>query len=152
MIDSSLDMTYVDVEQAIPHRQPFLLIDRVVDIVPSQSATGIKCVSSGEGYFAGHFPGNPVMPGVLIIEAMAQTAACLVSRSLQDQTKGMLVFLTTVDKAKFRQPIRPGDRAELKIAKIGGKSSLWKFRGEAVVEGKTVASAEFSAMLVPANQ
>ena len=123
-----------------------------MNITPGESATGIKCVSGGEPYFVGHFPGNPVLPGVLIIEAMAQTAACLVARTFPDKTEGMLVFLTTVDKAKFRKPIRPGDRAELKVAKIGGKSTLWKFQGEAMVDGKVVTSAEFSAMIVPADQ
>ena len=152
MSDANLDMNYVDIENAIPHRPPFLLIDRVVDIVPGESATGIKCVSGGEPYFVGHFPGNPVMPGVLIVEALAQTASCLVAKTFPEKTTGMLVFLTTVDKAKFRQPIRPGDRVELKVRKAGGRASLWKFEGEAYVEGKAVASTEFSAMIVPADQ
>ena len=152
MTDTNLDMTYVDIENAIPHRPPFLLIDRVGNITPGESATGIKCVSGGEPYFVGHFPGNPVLPGVLIIEALAQTASCLVARSFPEKTDGMLVFLTTVDKTKFRKPIRPGDRVELNVSRIGGKSSLWKFQGEAVVDGKVVTSTEFSAMIVPANQ
>ena len=151
MSETTNSMDYVAIEKAIPHRPPFLLIDRVEDIVTSERATGIKAVSGGEPYFAGHFPGNPVMPGVLIIEAMAQTASCLVAHSFPEDTDGKLVFFTTIDKTRFKRPVRPGDMLKLHVEKIATTATLWKFSGKAEVDGKVVTQAEFSAMIVPAN-
>lgn len=145
------EMDYRDIELTIPHRPPFLLIDKVINIVPGQSATGVKAVSGGEPYFAGHFPGNPVMPGVLIIESFAQVASCMFSKFLPDETEGKLFFLTSVDKARFRKPVRPGDMLYLKIVKKGGKGTLQKFTGLAEVDGKKMAEAEISAMTVSAK-
>lgn len=147
-----LEMDYRDIEAAIPHRPPFLLIDKVINIMPGQSAEGIKAVSGGEPYFAGHFPGNPVMPGVLIVESFAQVASCMFVHAIPGETEGKLFFLTTVDKAKFRNPVRPGDLLHLKIDRTGGKGPLQKFRGVAEVEGVKMAEAELSAMVVPASQ
>ena len=148
MSNAVTEMDYNDILNAIPHRPPFLLIDKVVDIVAGESATGIRAVSSNEPYFVGHFPSHPVMPGVLIIEAMAQTAACLVSASDDVDTDGKLVFFTTIDGVKFRKPTVPGVLLELKVKKISSRGPLWKFEGEAHVEGNKVTEAQFSAMIV----
>lgn len=139
---------YTDIEKLIPHRAPFLLIDKLTNAVAGESATGIKAVSGCEPYFAGHFPGNPVMPGVLIVEAMAQVASCVASLTLSDDDRDTLVFFATIDKTRFRQPVRPGDVLMLDVQKTAAKANLWKFTGKATVDGKTVAQAEFSAMIV----
>lgn len=143
---------YAEIEQLIPHRAPFLLIDQLRDIVLGKSITAIKAVSGNEPYFPGHFPGNPVMPGVLIVEAMAQAASCLASLTHPEQQKGMLVFLASVDKTRFKKPVRPGDLLELKVQKTAGKAALWKFSGVAEVAGTVMAQAEFSAMVVAGNK
>ena len=142
---------YAEIEQLIPHRAPFLLIDQLKDIELGVSITGIKAVSGNEPYFQGHFPGNPVMPGVLIVEAMAQAASCLASLTFPERQKGMLVFLASVDKTRFKSPVRPGHMLELKVRKTAGKASLWKFSGVAEVDGKVMAQADFSAMVVAAD-
>ena len=147
----TFEMDYRDIEAAIPHRPPFLLIDKVTNIVHGQSAVGIKAVSGGEPYFAGHFPGNPVMPGVLIIESFAQVASCMFAYARPGEIEGKLFFLTTVDKAKFRNPVRPGDMLYLKIERTGGKGALQKFKGVAEVDGTKMAEAELSAMVVSAR-
>ena len=139
---------YTDIEKLIPHRAPFLLIDKLTNAVPGESATGIKAVSGCEPYFAGHFPGNPVMPGVLIVEAMAQVASCVASLTLSDDDRDTLVFFATIDKTRFRQPVRPGDGLMLDVQKTAAKANLWRFTGKASVEGKIVAQTEFSAMIV----
>ena len=136
------------IKKLIPHRAPFLLIDRVEHVVLDSEATGIKMVSGNEPYFAGHFPDFPVMPGVLIVEALAQTASVMVAVTVPDLTKDKLVFFTTVEKAKFRQPVRPGDCVKLHVAKSINKGQLWKFSGKASVDGKIVAEADFGAMIV----
>ena len=136
------------IKKLIPHRAPFLLIDRVEHIVFDSEATGIKMVSGNEPYFAGHFPNFPVMPGVLIVEALAQTASVMVAATMPDLTSGKLVFFTTIEKARFRQPVRPGDVVKLHVVKNTHKGSLWKFSGKASVDGKLVAEADFSAMVV----
>ena len=136
------------IKKLIPHRAPFLLIDRVEHIVFDSEATGIKMVSGNEPYFAGHFPDFPVMPGVLIVEALAQTASVVVAATMPDLTSGKLVFFTTIEKARFRQPVRPGDVVKLHVVKNTHKGSLWKFSGKASVDGKLVAEADFSAMVV----
>ena len=141
----------IDIEKIIsmmPHRYPFLLIDKITDINLNKSITGIKAVTFNEPYFPGHFPDYPVMPGVLVLEGMAQTAACLISYQYQSLSKNNLVFFTGIDKAKFRKPVTPGCKLFYKINLITSKKSLYKFRGEAFVEEKLVASSEFSAMLV----
>lgn len=132
----------------IPHRYPFLLIDRVVDLVPGQSAVGIKNVTINESYFQGHFPGHPIMPGVLIIEAMAQTSAVLVMHSAGKEAEGHLVYFMSIENARFRRPVVPGDRLYVHIARQQQRRRVWKFRGEAKVEGRTVAEATYTAMVV----
>ena len=126
----------------------FLLIDKVTDIIINKSITGIKAVTFNEHFFPGHFPGYPVMPGVLILESMAQTAGCLISYEDQSLSLDNLVFFTGIEKAKFRKPVIPGYELFLKINLISNKRSLYKFYGEAFIEDKLVASSEFSAMLV----
>ena len=136
------------IKKMIPHRAPILLIDRVEHVVLDSEATGIKAVSGNESYFAGHFPDFPVMPGVLIVEALAQTAAVLVAATMPDLAQGKLVFFTTIEKARFRQPVRPGDVIKLHAVKNTSKGPLWKFAGKATVDGKLVAEADFGAMIV----
>ena len=136
------------IKKLIPHRAPFLLIDRVEHVVLDSEATGIKMVSGNEPFFAGHFPDFPVMPGVLIIEALAQTASVMVAATVPDLTAGKLVFFTTVEKARFRQPVRPGDVVKLHVVKKSNKGPLWKFDGKASVDGKLVAEAHCGAMIV----
>ena len=143
-----ITLLHNDIIKLIPHRHPFLLIDKITDINLNKSITGIKAVTFNEPYFPGHFPEHPVMPGVLILEGMAQTAACLISYEYQSLSKNNLVFFTGIDKAKFRKPVTPGCTLFYKIYLITSKRSLYKFRGEAFVGGKLVASSEFSAMLV----
>ena len=136
------------IKKLIPHRAPFLLIDRVEHIVLGSEATGIKMVSCNEPYFAGHFPNFPVMPGVLIVEALAQTASVMVAATMPDLTTGKLVFFTTIEKVRFRQPVRPGDVVKLHVVKNTHKGPLWKFVGKATVDGKLAAEADFGAMVV----
>ena len=143
-----LTLLHNDIINLIPHRHPFLLIDKITDIDLNKTITGIKAITFNEPYFPGHFPEHPVMPGVLILEAMAQTAACLVSYENKSLSNNNLVFFTGIDKAKFRKPVTPGCELYYKIYLITSKRSLYKFRGEAFVRGKLVASSEFSAMLV----
>ena len=132
----------------IPHRYPFLLIDKITDINLGKSATGIKSVTFNEPFFQGHFPNYPVMPGVFILESMAQTAACLVGYADMLLSKDKLVFFTGIEKAKFRKPVVPGCILNLKINIVTNKRSLYKFTGEAYIEDILVASSDFSAMLV----
>jgi 3-hydroxyacyl-[acyl-carrier-protein] dehydratase len=134
--------------QAIPHRFPFLLVDRVVDLVPNVSAVGIKNVSINEHFFQGHFPQHPVLPGVLIIESMAQTAAVLVVATLGPSAQGKLVYFMTVDNAKFRKPVVPGDQMRVHVVKDRQRGNIWKFTAEAKVDGKVVAEAGYAAMIL----
>jgi 3-hydroxyacyl-[acyl-carrier-protein] dehydratase len=133
---------------AIPHRFPFLLVDRVVDVVPNASAIGIKNVSINENYFQGHFPTHPVMPGVLIIESMAQTAAVLVVETLGDAAAGKLVYFMMVENAKFRRPVVPGDQMRIHVRKDRNRGNVWKFSAEAKVDGQVVAESTFAAMIL----
>jgi 3-hydroxyacyl-[acyl-carrier-protein] dehydratase len=133
---------------AIPHRFPFLLVDRVVDVVPNESAVGIKNVSINEHYFQGHFPAHPVMPGVLIIESMAQTAAVLVVETLGDDAAGKLVYFMMVENAKFRRPVVPGDQMRIHVRKDRNRGNVWKFSAEAKVDGQVVAESSFAAMIL----
>jgi 3-hydroxyacyl-[acyl-carrier-protein] dehydratase len=133
---------------AIPHRFPFLLVDRVVELVRDRSAVGIKNVSINEYYFQGHFPQHPVMPGVLIIESMAQTAAVLVVETLGPSAAGKLVYFMSVEGAKFRKPVVPGDQMRVHVVKERQRGSIWKFAAEAKVEGRVVAEATYAAMIL----
>ena len=136
-----------EIKGLIPHRYPFLLIDKVIDIVKNQSATGIKNVTVNEPYFTGHFPSSPVVPGVLQVESMAQTAAVLVAKSLNVSDSTALVLLTTIDKAKFRKPVVPGDVMLLAISVQKMRNKLWKFKGDVIVDSQKVSECEFSAMM-----
>lgn len=137
--------------ELIPHRFPFLMIDRIVDLVPFESATGIKNVSINEPFFQGHFPSQAVMPGVLVIESMAQTAGVVVIHSMGKEAEGKLVYFMLIDSARFRRPIVPGDQIQVKVKKLRRRGNVWKFRGEAIVDGKLVAEAVFSAMIMDAE-
>jgi len=135
------------VMQMIPHRYPFLLVDRVIEISADRSAIGIKNVTINEAFFQGHFPKNPVMPGVLIIEAMAQTAAVLVVHSL-GPSAGKLVYFMSIENARFRKPVTPGDQLHIHVHKERSRGNVWKFSAEAKVEGRLVAEATYAAMLM----
>jgi len=135
------------IKEMIPHRFPMLMIDKVVDVVPNVRATGVKNVSVNEPFFQGHFPAEPVMPGVLIIEAMAQTAAVLVVATLGPEKEGRLVYFMSVDSARFRKPVVPGDTIEILVMKQRNRGNVWKFRGEARVDGVLVAEAVYAAMI-----
>jgi len=147
------EMGKIDVNgimKRIPHRYPFLMIEKVVDIVRGESCTGIKNVSVNEPFFQGHFPGHPIMPGVLIVEAMAQTAATLVVDSIDGvDSSSHVVYFMSVEEARFRKPVLPGDQLHIKVKKERNRGTVWKFRGEAFVEDSLVAEAVFTAMLVP---
>ena len=134
--------------QMIPHRYPMLMIDRVINVVPDQSATGVKNVSINEPFFVGHFPQRPVMPGVLIIEAMAQTSAVLVVRTMGAESEGKLVYFMTVDEARFRKPVVPGDQLHINIRKERSRGNVWKFSAEAKVGDTLCAEATYSAMIL----
>ena len=141
----------IDINQImkmIPHRYPFLMVDRVVDITLDHSIVGIKNVTINEPFFQGHFPGHPVMPGVLIIEAMAQTAAVLVVRTMGIEAEGKLVYFMSVDQARFRKPVGPGDSVHIHVEKLRNRGNVWKFKGEARVNDTLVAEATFAAMIV----
>jgi 3-hydroxyacyl-[acyl-carrier-protein] dehydratase len=143
--------TQIDIQRVmemIPHRHPFLMIDRVVDVVANQRATGVKNVSINENYFQGHFPARPVMPGVLIIEAMAQTAAVLVVHTLGPEAEGKLVYFMSVDNARFRRPVFPGDRLDVHVTKQRNRGNVWKFEGLAKVGDNVMAEAVFAAMIL----
>ena len=142
--------TEIDVQEImrrIPHRPPFLLIDRAVEFVPNKSLVGVKCVTINEPFFAGHFPGNPVMPGVLIIEAMAQTGGLLMSKSWDTDPEGKIILFMSVDKCRFRKPVVPGDIVRLEVEVARARGDVVKFHGRAMVDGKLAAEAEFAAML-----
>lgn len=148
---SEVETTSVDIMrimEMIPHRYPFLLVDRVEDIIPGESATGIKNVTINEPFFPGHFPTKPVMPGVLIVEAMAQTAAVLVVQTEGKEIEGKLVYFMSIDGCRFRKPVGPGDRLNIKVQKERQRGNIWKFKGEAFCEGNLMAEATITAMIV----
>jgi 3-hydroxyacyl-[acyl-carrier-protein] dehydratase len=136
------------IKRMIPHRYPMLMIDAVEEIRQNESAVGIKNLTGDEPFFEGHFPGEPIMPGVLIVEAMAQTAGVLVVDSTGQADTGLLVYFMTIDSARFRKRVLPGDRLELHVRIMRGRGKVWKFYGEAKVRGEVVAEAEYSAMII----
>jgi len=141
----------IDVErimQMIPHRYPFLMIDKIIEMVDGEYAIGVKNVSINEQHFIGHFPGKPVMPGVLIIEAMAQTSAVLVVHTLGKDAEGKLVYFMSIDEAKFRKPVGPGDTLHIRVDKQQSRRNVWKFACIATVDGVKVADAMVCAMIV----
>lgn len=137
-----------DIMGLLPHRYPFLMIDRLEDIVLGESAVGTKNVTINEPFFQGHFPAQAVMPGVLIVEAMAQSAAALVMYTLGKEAHGKVVYFMSVDEARFRKPVVPGDTLKIHVSRIQNRRSVWKFKGEAKVDGTLVANANFSAMIM----
>ncbi|MFP3943477.1 MAG: 3-hydroxyacyl-ACP dehydratase FabZ [Alphaproteobacteria bacterium] len=143
-----VDLDIGDVMKLLPHRYPFLMIDRIENAIKGVSACGIKNVTVNEPFFAGHFPGHPVMPGVLMVEAMAQTAAALVAHTLGGFDQQVVYFMT-IDRARFRNPVNPGDCLRIPVRKLRNRGPVWKFHGEALVGDKVAAEAEYSAMLVP---
>ena len=148
-IDSSLPQYDTEgVKGLIPHRYPMLLIDKVVNIRESHSVLGIKFVSPDEPFFPGHFPNHPVMPGVLIVEAMAQSAAALVVHSMGEHARGKVVYFMTVESAKFRKPVLPGDTLYIYCEVQQSRGSVWKFNGTAYVNGQKVAEASYAAMIM----
>lgn len=148
MSEEITDIDIVRIMEMIPHRYPFLMIDRITSVVPDVSAVGVKNVSINESFFEGHFPGHPVMPGVLLIEAMAQTSAVLVTQTMGAQSEGKLVYFMSVNQARFRKPVTPGDSLTIMVKKIRNRGSVWKFKGEAKVGDTLMAEATFAAMIV----
>jgi len=142
------DLDIDDIKRMIPHRYPILMIDGVTDIIAESSAIGIKNVTANEPHFQGHFPAKPIMPGVLIIEAMAQTAAVLVVATLGQETAGQLVYFMTIDQARFRKPVVPGDQLRLAVVKEQRRLGMWKFKGRATVDGQLVAEATIGAKIM----
>lgn len=145
MTDTVFDITQI--LEMIPHRYPMLLVDRLEEIELGERAVGLKNVTFNEPHFQGHFPGAPVMPGVLIIEAMAQTAAALVVATLGEEAKGKLVYFMTIDEARFRRQVVPGDQLRLQVQKTRARSRVWKFEGKAYVGEALAAEAKFGAMI-----
>ncbi len=149
--ETPVDVPLIGIKQImamLPHRYPLLLIDRLVDVRLGESAIGIKNVTMNEQFFQGHFPGHPVMPGVLIVEAMAQTAAALVIHTI-GVTKGIpLVYFMSIDSAKFRKPVIPGDQLRIHVTKGRKRGNVWRFNGVAKVDGVTVAEALYTAMIM----
>lgn len=146
--EASATIDIGEIQQRIPHRYPFLLVDRAEDYKASESIVGIKCVTINEPFFQGHFPDYAVMPGVLIVEAMAQTGAVLMSKSLNVDRAGKTILFTSVDNCRFRQPVRPGDVLRMNVRVVRARGGLFKFEGKAMVGEKMAAEAEFAAMLV----
>jgi 3-hydroxyacyl-[acyl-carrier-protein] dehydratase len=137
-----------EILRRIPHRYPFLLVDRAEDYRPHESIVGIKCVTMNEPFFQGHFPENPVMPGVLIVEAIAQTGAVLMSKTLDADVEGKTIFFMSMDNVRFRAPVRPGDVLRMPVQVLRARSDVYKFSGQAFVGDRLAAQVEFAAMVV----
>lgn len=144
--DGQIDVTRI--MEMIPHRYPILLVDRILEYELGKRAVGLKNVTMNEPHFQGHFPSFPIMPGVLIIEAMAQTAAILVVETMGKEAEGKLVYFMSIEEAKFRKPVVPGDALHIHVEAIRARGTIWKFKGEAKVDGVTCADAVFSAMIM----
>jgi 3-hydroxyacyl-[acyl-carrier-protein] dehydratase len=144
-------MDLLEIQKLLPHRYPFLLVDRVIEIVPGQKLIGFKNVTVNEPFFNGHFPGHPVMPGVLILEALAQASAILAYKSEGMDPAKKVTYLMAIDKAKFRKPVVPGDRLQLEVEVVRHKGVVWKQKGIATVDGQKVAEGEFLATVVDKN-
>lgn len=142
------DILIQEIQELIPHRYPMLLVDKIINVTLGDSATGIKCVTMNEHFFQGHFPDSPIMPGVLIIEALAQTAGALVMKTLGDEAKDKLIYFMSIEEAKFRRPVVPGDKLELQVTKVHQRRTVWKFKGQAMVDGQLASGAVFTAMIV----
>jgi 3-hydroxyacyl-[acyl-carrier-protein] dehydratase len=140
------DININEILARIPHRYPFLLVDRCEEFKPSESIIGIKCVTFNEPFFQGHFPGHPVMPGVLIVEALAQTGAIMMSKSLNIDISGKVIYFMSIDGVRFRSPVRPGDVIRMHVEVTRARGDIFKFKGKAMVNGKVAAEAEFAAM------
>jgi 3-hydroxyacyl-[acyl-carrier-protein] dehydratase len=147
-VDEFFEIDRQRIMQMIPHRDPFLMIDKVTNLVTNERATGIKNVSPDEFYFRGHFPTRPVMPGVLIVEAMAQTAAVLVVHTLGPAAEGKLVYFMSIDNARFRRPVVPGNVLHVHVTKQRHRANVWRFEGQAKVNGQLMAEAVFAAMIL----
>ena len=145
---SSADV--LEIMKLLPHRYPFLMVDKIIEIDSDNSAIGIKNVTANEPQFMGHFPGSPIMPGVLIVEGMAQTAGAICAR--KDGIGGNLVYFMTIDNARFRKPVVPGDRVEFHVVKLKQRGTIWKFHCDAKVDGSLVAEADIGAMIVRKDQ
>ncbi len=145
---TNIALNIQQIMKQLPHRYPFLLVDRVIDCVPGKSLTALKNVTVNEPFFSGHFPIRPVMPGVLIIESMAQTAAVLVVSTLGSGAEGRLVYFMSVDNARFRKPVVPGDTLHVHVYKRRQRGNVWKFDAQAKVDGRVVADATFAAMIL----
>ena len=145
---TSTEIDIQEVMRRLPHRPPFLLVDRAEDFQPHQSLVGIKCVTMNEPFFVGHFPGAPVMPGVLIVEALAQTGGLLMSKSWDISADGKIILFMSVDNCRFRNPVRPGDVLKLRVEVMRARGDVVKFRGRGMVGDKIAAECEFAAMMV----
>lgn len=145
--ENALPIDINRIMEMIPHRYPILLVDRIIEFEPGERAVGLKNVTINEPHFLGHFPNFPVMPGVLIVEAMAQTSAIMVVETLGKESEGKVVYFMSIDEAKFRKPVVPGDTVHIHVEKIQSRGSVWKFKGKAMVDGKLCAEATYSAML-----
>jgi 3-hydroxyacyl-[acyl-carrier-protein] dehydratase len=146
--EGAAEIDIIEILARIPHRYPFLLVDRAEDYRPHESIVGIKCVTANEPFFQGHFPGYPVMPGVLIVEALAQTGAVLMSKSLEVDTRGKTILFMSVDNCRFRLPVRPGDVIRMHVEVLRHRGDVFKFKGRALVDEKVAAECEFAAMVV----
>lgn len=148
--DGKID--YAEVMRRLPHRYPFLMVDKAEDFVAGTSITGIKNVSHNEPYFPGHFPIDPVMPGVMIVEAMAQTGALLMSKTMDVAVEGKVIMFMSIDGVRFRKPARPGDQLRMKVVVTRARGDAYKFKGETYIDDKLAAEAEFMAMVVTVAQ
>jgi len=150
--NSDLSLDVEQIKRLLPHRAPFLFVERLCEIRPGESAVGYKAVSYNEPYFQGHFPEHAVMPGVLIVEAMAQTAGALVVHTLKLGSGNKVVYFMTIDKARFRRPVQPGDMLRIPVRALRRRGPVWKFEGQAFVDGELCAEAEFGAMIRETGQ